>query len=158
VITLRNLKVIALGPSKVDGRTMESSDEYRPRIVDAELADALRRLGAVLVNGPKYVGKTSTALRQAGSSVRSDDRQDRRTQEAPAVDPSILFQETTPVLLDEWQEFLDLAPDALDELFAVDRAAWHYEAELTAAYFAKLGGAPARVQAQLDALRRRLEP
>jgi predicted AAA+ superfamily ATPase len=87
---------------------MTSDDEYRPRIVDAELSDALRRLGAVVVEGPKYVGKTSTALRQAGSIVRLDDRQDRRTQEALAVDPSILFQGAPPILLDEWQEFPDL--------------------------------------------------
>jgi phosphoenolpyruvate carboxykinase (GTP) len=51
---------------------------------------------------------------------------------------------------------LDLKPGVLEEIFAVDNAAWLTEARLTGEYFAELGGAPARVQAQLDALKQRL--
>jgi phosphoenolpyruvate carboxykinase (GTP) len=51
---------------------------------------------------------------------------------------------------------LDLPAADLAELFHVDRAAWRHEADLTEAFFTELGHVPARVRAQLDALRERL--
>ena len=43
--------------------------EYRQRLVDKTLQQALRRSGAVLVEGPKWCGKTTTA-EQAAASIR----------------------------------------------------------------------------------------
>ena len=52
---------------------------------------------------------------------------------------------------------LDIDPDALADLFAVDRDSWLAEADLTAEYFAKFGDkVPAELYAQLEAIRTRL--
>ncbi|NNU27563.1 ATP-binding protein [Isoptericola sediminis] len=80
---------------------------YRPRVVDEEISDGLQTAGAVLVEGPKACGKTSSAHRVAGTRVHLDDVADPRITAALEVDPSLLLRGEAPVLLDEWQ----LAPD-----------------------------------------------
>ena len=74
---------------------------YLPRILDGELAQALRSSGAVLIEGPKACGKTETAVQVAASSVRLDVDDDAR--ELAAIDPSLLLRGKAPRLLDEWQ-------------------------------------------------------
>ena len=46
--------------------------DYRPRIADAELAELLAASGAVLVEGPRAVGKTATAMQASASHVLLD--------------------------------------------------------------------------------------
>jgi len=43
--------------------------EYRKRIADEILADKLAAKGAVLIRGPKWCGKTTTAEQFAGSVI-----------------------------------------------------------------------------------------
>lgn len=74
---------------------------YRPRVVDALLADRLASAGAVLVEGPKACGKTFTAERQAASRVYLDI--DEHARAALAVDPTLVLNGATPQLVDEWQ-------------------------------------------------------
>lgn len=74
---------------------------YLPRMVDAELARRLRTSGAVLVEGPKAVGKTVTASRQANSVIHLD--RDPAARAAVGLDARRLFRGATPILLDEWQ-------------------------------------------------------
>ncbi|MBO3089709.1 ATP-binding protein [Cellulomonas sp. zg-ZUI40] len=74
---------------------------YVPRLVDAQLSRALRAAGAVLLEGPKACGKTSTARRQAASDVRLDASPLIRA--AGAADPRLLLDGPTPRLVDEWQ-------------------------------------------------------
>jgi hypothetical protein len=57
--------------------------------------------GAVVVEGPKAVGKTETARRVARSSVLLD--VDKAAQQAIEVDPSLVLEGNTPRLIDEWQ-------------------------------------------------------
>lgn len=47
--------------------------KYRNRIVDSLLRDELDAMGAVLIEGPKACGKTSTAEQAAGSIIYMDD-------------------------------------------------------------------------------------
>lgn len=75
--------------------------EYRARVVDAQLAKALRSAGAVLVEGPKACGKTTTARQQAASVVHLDASPQLRA--AGEVDPGLLLEGETPRLIDEWQ-------------------------------------------------------
>ena len=74
---------------------------YEPRVVDAELIDVLASSGAVLIEGPKASGKTSTAAQLARTIVRLD--VDASARAALAVDPSLVLAGDPPVLLDEWQ-------------------------------------------------------
>jgi predicted AAA+ superfamily ATPase len=79
---------------------------YISRGADAELDRALRRSGAVLIEGPKACGKTATASRRAASVVRIDT--DPNVAGQVAVDPALVLEGPTPRLLDEWQIYPQL--------------------------------------------------
>lgn len=74
---------------------------YRPRLVDVELRERLGAAAAVLIEGPKACGKTSTARERAASEVFLD--VDASARRAAAVDPAIVLAGDSPRLLDEWQ-------------------------------------------------------
>ena len=80
--------------------------EYRPRVVDSELSEALASVGAVLVEGPKSVGKTMTASQIARSQVRFD--VDAQARAAAELDPSLALVGDNPRLIDEWQRVKDV--------------------------------------------------
>lgn len=75
--------------------------DYAPRVVDGELLSALRRAGAVLVEGPRACGKTETALQVARSSVRLD--RDPSIVDLIGIDPTLVLDGAVPRLFDEWQ-------------------------------------------------------
>lgn len=75
--------------------------DYSPRVIDAEL-DLLARLPAVLIDGPKAVGKTRTALRRAETVWRLDRPAELAVIEA---EPDLIAQDRPPVLIDEWHRF-----------------------------------------------------
>ncbi|MHB1710613.1 MAG: ATP-binding protein [Acidimicrobiales bacterium] len=75
--------------------------DYRPRIVDDELSRQLRAMGAVVLEGPKAVGKTETGRRKAASATHLDTDLDARA--AAAIDPALILGGSTPRLIDEWQ-------------------------------------------------------
>lgn len=78
--------------------------DYYPRLADKLLKVRLKSAGAVLIEGPKWCGKTSTAERQAKSALYMQDP-DRIAQNLRAADlqPSLLLKGEVPRLLDEWQ-------------------------------------------------------
>ncbi len=75
--------------------------DYRPRVADSMVADALRRSGAVLIEGAKVCGKTSTAEQTATSVVRVD--VDPTVEIYLQTEPSRVLAGPTPRLIDEWQ-------------------------------------------------------
>ena len=79
--------------------------EYRNRIADQLLREKLEAMGAVVIEGPKACGKTSTAEQQANSVIYMDDptKQEQYKQMAQA-NISLLLKGATPRLIDEWQE------------------------------------------------------
>ena len=81
---------------------------YLPRIADTILSDRLNSKGAVLIEGPKWCGKTTTAKHIAGSVIEMD-RPDMAKQyrEMAELNPGALLQGEVPHLIDEWQ----LAPN-----------------------------------------------
>lgn len=78
---------------------------YLRRLSDEELAFRLECSGAVLIEGPKWCGKTTTGEQQAKSLIRMQDpdRRDGYLQTA-ATKPSLLLAGDKPRLIDEWQE------------------------------------------------------
>lgn len=82
--------------------------KYLPRIADTILSDRLNSKGAVLIEGPKWCGKTTTAKHIAGSVIEMD-RPDMAKQyrEMAELNPGALLQGEVPHLIDEWQ----LAPN-----------------------------------------------
>ena len=85
--------------------------KYMPRIMDSLLKEELEAFGAVLLAGPKWCGKTTTAKQIAKSliSLQSPDNQESYLQLAD-LRPSLLLEGENPRLIDEWQ----MAPQLWD--------------------------------------------
>ncbi len=92
---------------------------YMPRICDADLQLALQSSGAVLIEGAKWCGKTSTAGNASHSVLYMQDPDKTASYLAMAdAKPSLLLRGETPRLIDEWQ----MAPVLWDAVrFAVDK-------------------------------------
>lgn len=94
--------------------------KYLPRIADVVLKERLDAFGAVLIEGPKWTGKTTTAMQQAQSVLQLQDP-DKRNENltTAATMPSLLLNGKHPRLIDEWQD----APTLWDAVrIAVDRS------------------------------------
>lgn len=77
---------------------------YLPRIIDDVLEEKLKSTGAVLLTGPKWCGKSTTAKRHSGSVVEMQDPETREQNALLAkVSPHAFLQGQTPRLIDEWQ-------------------------------------------------------
>ena len=79
---------------------------YYPRICDQVLSRKLQLTGATLVVGPKWCGKTETALQAARSVIYI--QYDPQYKETGKLMPSLLLEGETPRLIDEWQEVPEL--------------------------------------------------
>ncbi|WP_296091360.1 DUF4143 domain-containing protein [uncultured Treponema sp.] len=94
-------------------------NDYKPRIVDEILAKKLEAKGAVLIEGPKWCGKTTTALQQAKSILRMDNPLEKdQNLRLSKLNPQRLLKGDTPRLIDEWQ----IAPTLWDTVrYEVDQ-------------------------------------
>ncbi|MBP5535411.1 MAG: ATP-binding protein [Bacteroidales bacterium] len=93
-------------------------DAYKERIFDQLLRRKLDGMGAVLIEGPKWCGKTTTAEHQASSVLyMNDPKHYQQNMQMADQDPQALLEGATPRLIDEWQE----APKLWDTVrFEVD--------------------------------------
>lgn len=99
------------------------SNNYKARIADRLLQEYLEAAGGVLVQGPKWCGKTTTAVQQANSILYMDDP-DHIDNNLHLAETNIklLLSGDTPRLIDEWQ----LAPKLWDAArFEIDHRATH---------------------------------
>lgn len=94
-------------------------NDYKPRIVDEILAKKLEAKGAVLIEGPKWCGKTTTALQKAKSILRMDNPLEKdQNLRLSKLNPQRLLKGDTPRLIDEWQ----IAPTLWDTVrYEVDQ-------------------------------------
>lgn len=74
---------------------------YLPRVADLVIARELSTVGAVVVEGPRAAGKTTTASRLAATVIRLD--VDRQARELAEIEPALLLSGPRPILIDEWQ-------------------------------------------------------
>ena len=93
-------------------------NKYRPRVADTTLSNKLKGMGAVLIEGPKWCGKTTTAEQHSRSVIYMDDPRLRDSNiEAVSIDPALILDGATPRLIDEWQ----IAPKLWDAVrYTVD--------------------------------------
>lgn len=82
---------------------------YQPRVVDSLLRRKLQTIGAVLIEGPKLCGKSTTATMQAKSVLFMEPD---RTLQIAALNAKLLLEGEVPRLIDEWQ----LAPQLWDAI------------------------------------------
>ena len=78
--------------------------EYKPRIADTILQRKLAGKGAVLIEGPKWCGKTTTAEKAAQSTLyMADPENEKQNLMLADINPKLLLQGDAPRLIDEWQ-------------------------------------------------------
>ena len=78
--------------------------QYLERIADEILKDNLESSGAVLITGPKWCGKSTTAERFAKSVVYMQDKTNQKQNiELAKLNPKIFLDNAAPMLIDEWQ-------------------------------------------------------
>jgi hypothetical protein len=76
--------------------------DYRPRIADGLLERKLASAGAVVIRGPKWCGKSETALQLASSAVTMQDPDEAENNLLLArTKPSVLLRGARPRLIDE---------------------------------------------------------
>lgn len=92
--------------------------KYKARIADKIIKNKLEGKGAILIEGPKWCGKTTTAEQIAGSILYMDDPETMEQNIIMAsVNPKRLLTGEVPRLIDEWQ----IAPQLWDAVrFEVD--------------------------------------
>lgn len=92
---------------------------YKKRIIDTYLEEELEGAGAVLIRGPKWCGKTTTAEQVAKSVIYMDKPDEIENNILTAsITPSLLLEGPVPRLIDEWQ----VAPKLWDAVrYTVDR-------------------------------------
>lgn len=98
---------------------MEEKKVYRNRIADQLLKEQLEAAGAVLIQGAKWCGKTTTAVQQAKSIIyMNDPSQSANYMHLAETNISLLLEGDTPLLIDEWQ----LVPQLWDAArFTIDQ-------------------------------------
>jgi len=92
--------------------------KYKARIADEILKKRLQGKGAVLIEGPKWCGKTTTAEQVAGSILyMADPEKEEQNLTMAEINPKRLLKGEIPRLIDEWQ----IAPKLWDAVrFEVD--------------------------------------
>ena len=79
--------------------------DYKPRIVDKQIAKYLEVFGAVCVEGPKWCGKTWTSSYHSNSEIFIGDPAGNFQNRALAqMSPDLVLNGEAPRLIDEWQE------------------------------------------------------
>ena len=86
---------------------------YKPRVIDDAIKKRLNNKGAILVEGAKWCGKTTTCEQHAASVLyMSDPDRVKQNLQLADISPRSLLQGKTPRLIDEWQ----LAPKLWDAI------------------------------------------
>lgn len=88
--------------------------DYARRIIDDELDELFGEVAAIAIDGPKGVGKTTTAEQRVQGVLRLDSKSQR---ESIAAEPEQVLRRARPLLLDEWQkvpEVWDVVRHAVD--------------------------------------------
>lgn len=85
-------------------RREKMEELYKKRIADRLLANALKNYGAVLIEGPRACGKTTTSLQIASLYVNLQDPKElRELKTSLDTNPMVLLSGAKPMLIDEWQ-------------------------------------------------------
>ena len=94
-------------------------NKYYPRIIDKEIEKYLDDKDAILIIGPKWCGKTTSAKQQAKSIIKLESNQKEYYYQIAEFNPQKLLDGDKPRLIDEWQVIpmiWDIVHNNLDNL------------------------------------------
>lgn len=78
---------------------------YKQRIIDKEIDENLKIFGAISIEGPKWCGKTWTALNHSNSVAYLNNTEDNfREKHLAEMDVNLVMEKEQPQTIDEWQE------------------------------------------------------
>ena len=81
------------------------NDKYKKRIIDSIIAKYLDVFGAIVIEGPKWCGKTWTAANASNSSFYlADPKNNFNNKQIAFLNPDLVLEGNQPRLIDEWQE------------------------------------------------------
>jgi len=91
--------------------------KYLPRLIETIIEDQMRAAGCVVIEGPKWCGKSTTAERYAKTVVKLRNPAIFKKYEVLAsMDGAKLLEGERPVLFDEWQKILPIWDFIRDDL------------------------------------------
>lgn len=80
--------------------------KYIPRIVDTEISELMEIMGAVLIEGCKWCGKSTTGLHHAKSFIEFQNPDKKQEyDEIKNTQPSLFLKGDKPRMFDEWQMY-----------------------------------------------------
>ena len=78
---------------------------YKPRLIDKEIENSLKAFGAINIVGAKWIGKTWAGRNHSKSEfLLMDPSGNYHNRKLAETDVSLIFEGSTPRLIDEWQE------------------------------------------------------
>jgi len=79
--------------------------EYKTRLIDKEIEENLKIFGAISLEGPKWCGKTWTALNHSNSVIYLNNTDNNfREKHLAQMDVNLVLNGEKPEAIDEWQE------------------------------------------------------
>lgn len=82
-----------------------NNTDYKNRIIDKTLKDYLEIFGALLIEGPKWCGKTWTGRNASNSEfLLADPKNNFNNRQIALLNPDLVLDGDNPRLIDEWQE------------------------------------------------------
>lgn len=82
-----------------------TKEGYKKRLLDTAIEENLEIFGAISIEGPKWCGKTWTALNHSNSVVYLNNTADNfREKHLAEMDVNLVLDKDMPELIDEWQE------------------------------------------------------
>lgn len=82
-----------------------TKEGYKQRLIDTAIEENLEIFGAISIEGPKWCGKTWTALNHSNSVVYLNNTADNfREKHLAEMDVNLVLDKDMPELIDEWQE------------------------------------------------------
>ena len=89
----------------------EDMKKYLPRLIEIEIAKQLKAMGCVVIDGPKWCGKSTTGERFAKTIIKLQKKEVLNKYKTFAeTDSSLLFEGERPIMFDEW----NLLPELWD--------------------------------------------
>jgi predicted AAA+ superfamily ATPase len=78
---------------------------YKPRLIDEQISQMLKVMGAIYIEGPKWCGKTWTAENHSNSEYKMTEREGPVSNKQLAeMDPRRALKGEIPHLIDEWND------------------------------------------------------